>query len=218
MTYSGLPPLVKIKFTFPVFQGFQGSCFSKFKNLKTAKIFENATNFAFKQLYYFIKIDSLNNVSVPKCTKYYRTFKKSTNKRLNINNYTTIHINEAISLVLLCALLEFSKDFQVTINFLQSDLSTQPDSHVIVTSCPATITFFKMAACRIVVMNNDIAKFGYDSMQQITKKTELMKTTSPRTFKVKFLTCNVFVFYKNLLYRLRSSRLRHNVYNGVKCK
>ena len=67
-------------------------------------------------------------------------------------------------------------------------------------------------------MNDDIAKFGYDSMQQITKNTKFMKSTSPRTFKVKFLTCNVFVFYKNLLCRLRSSCLRHDVNSGVKCK
>ncbi len=34
--------------------------------------------------------------------------------------YTTIHINEAISLVLVRALLEFSINFQVTITFLGS--------------------------------------------------------------------------------------------------
>ena len=39
------------------------------------------------------------------------------------------------------------------------------------------------------------------------KKTKFMKRTSLRTFKVKFLTCNVFVFYKNLFCRLRSSCL-----------
>ncbi len=33
----------------------------------------------------------------------------------------------------------------------------------------------------IAVMNDDIAKFGYDSMQQITKKPEFMKRTSLRT-------------------------------------
>ena len=34
----------------------------------------------------------------------------------------------------------FSINFHV--NFLQSDWSTQPDSHVIVTGCPVTTTFF----------------------------------------------------------------------------
>ena len=29
-----------------------------------------------------------------------------------------------------------------------------------------------------------------------------MKSTSLGTFKVKFLTCNLFIFYKNVLYRL----------------
>ena len=74
-----------------------------------------------------------------------------------------------------------------------------------------------MAAYRIADMNDDIAKFRYDSMQQITKKTELMKTTSPRAFKVKLLTCNVFVFYKNLLCRSHVCS-RHNVYNCCKRK
>jgi hypothetical protein len=74
--------------------------------------------------------------------------------------------------------------------------------------------FFQMAPYHIPVINNNIAKFGYDSMQQITKKYNL----SPRTFEVKFLTCNMFVFYKNLLCPLRSSCLRHNINSGVKCK
>ena len=51
-----------------------------------------------------------------------------------------------------------------------------------------------------------------------SKKGKFMKSISLRIFKVKFLTLNVFVFYKNLLCRLRSSWLRHNVNNGVKCK
>ena len=54
-------------------------------------------------------------------------------------------------------------------------------SHVIVTGCPVTTFFSKW---RIAVMNDDIAKFGYDRMQQITKNTNFMKSTSPRTFKV----------------------------------
>ncbi len=45
-----------------------------------------------------------------------------------------------------------------------------------------------------------------------------MKSTSLRTFKIKFLTSNVFIFYKNLLCRLQSSCSRHDVNNGVKCK
>ena len=39
-----------------------------------------------------------------------------------------------------------------------------------------------------------------------------------RTFKVKFLACNVFIFYKNSLCRLQSSCSRHDVNNGVKFK
>ncbi len=72
-----------------------------------------------------------------------------------------------------------------------------------------------MAPYRIAIMNDDIGKFGYDSMQQRTKKTKFMKSTSLRTFKVNFLTCNVFVFYKNLLCHLQSSCLRHDVNSGV---
>ena len=51
--------------------------------------------------------------------------------------------------------------------FLQSDWLTQPDSQVIVTRCPVTITFFKMVPHRnrIAIMNEDIGKYGYDSMQ-----------------------------------------------------
>ena len=101
----------------------------------------------------------------------------------------------------------------MTITFLQSDWSTQPDPQVIVTGCPVT-NIFQNGALRIA------GKFVYDSMQQVTKKTKFMKSTSLRTFKVKFLTCNVFnfVFYKNLLCRLRSSYLQHDANNGVNCK
>ena len=53
---------------------------------------------------------------------------------------------------------------------MQSDWSTQPDSQVIVTGWPVTITFFKMAAYRIAIMNEDTGKFGYGRMQQRTKK------------------------------------------------
>ena len=56
------------------------------------------------------------------------------------------------------------------------------------------------------------------SMQQGTKKNKIMKRTSPRIFNVKFSTYNLFLFYKNLLCRLRSSCLRHNVNSHVKCK
>ena len=75
-----------------------------------------------------------------------------------------------------------------------------------------------MAAYRIAIMNDDIGKIGYDGMQQRTKKDKKYENTSLITFKVKCLTCKVFVFYKNLLSRLRSSFLRHDVNNGVKCK
>ncbi len=50
------------------------------------------------------------------------------------------------------------------------------------------------ALYRIAIMNEDIGKFGYDSMQQRTKKTKIMKKMSLRTFTAKFLTCNGFVF------------------------
>ncbi len=57
---------------------------------------------------------------------------------------------------------------------LQSDWSTQPDSHVMVAGCPTTfLLFFKMAPYRTAVMNDDIAKFRHDSMQEITKKQNL---------------------------------------------
>ena len=56
-----------------------------------------------------------------------------------------------------------------------------------------------MAPYRVAVMNDDITKFGYDSMQQITKKPKFMKSTSPSIFRVESLTRNVFVFYKNFV-------------------
>ncbi len=44
-----------------------------------------------------------------------------------------------------------------------------------------------MAPYRIAIMNEDIAKFVYDSMQQRTKgKTEVMKSTSLRAFSPVF--------------------------------
>ncbi len=48
----------------------------------------------------------------------------------------------------------------------------QPVSQVIVTGCPVTITFFKMAPYRIGVMNEDIGKFGYDSTQHAENKKD----------------------------------------------
>ncbi len=54
----------------------------------------------------------------------------------------------------------FSINFEMTItNFLQSDWSTQPDSQVIVTGRPLTITFFKIAPYCIAIMHEDIGKF-----------------------------------------------------------
>ncbi len=50
-------------------------------------------------------------------------------------------------------------------------------------------------------------KFRYDSIQQKTKMTKCKKSTLTNAFKVKFLTCNVFMFHKNLLSRLQSSCL-----------
>ena len=60
-----------------------------------------------------------------------------------------------------------------------------------------------MAPDGIAVMNDDIGNFGYNRMQQIVEKPEFMKSTSAKTFKGKFLTCNVFVFYKLNLALLR---------------
>ena len=75
-----------------------------------------------------------------------------------------------------------------------------------------------MAAYQIAVMNEDIGKFGCDSMQQIAKKRKIRRHTSLRIVKAKFLTSDVFIFYKNLLCRERSSCLRHDVNNSIKCK
>ncbi len=52
-----------------------------------------------------------------------------------------------------------------------SDWSTQPISQVIVTACPVTMTFFfKMAPYQKAIMNEDIGKFVYDSMQERAQK------------------------------------------------
>ena len=112
-------------------------------------------------------------------------------------------------------LKNISINFEVTITFLAIWLV---DAACL--SGDMTITFFcQMAAYRIAIMNNDTEEFGYDSMQQRTKDTKFMKSTSIKTFKVKCLTCDVFVFYKNLLCRLRSSCLHQmERNNGVKCK
>ena len=69
-----------------------------------------------------------------------------------------------------------------------------------------------MAPHRIANMNEDTEKFAYDSMKR-TKKT----TISLRTFKIKCLTFNVSVFHQNLLCRLRSSCLRHDVKSRMAC-
>ncbi len=65
-----------------------------------------------------------------------------------------------------------------------------------------------MAPYRIAITSEDIGKFVYDSMQQKTKKTKKYEYDLT-TFKVKFLTWNVFVL-------LRSSCLRHDVNSGVR--
>ena len=51
---------------------------------------------------------------------------------------------------------------------MQFDWSTQPDSQVIVIGCPVTITFFfqNSALPYACIMNEDIGKFAYDTMQQ----------------------------------------------------
>ena len=60
----------------------------------------------------------------------------------------------------------------------------QPDSQVIVTGCPVTITCFKMAAYHIPIMNNNIGKFGCDTMQQRTKRDKINE-------KYRYLTKNL---------------------------
>ncbi len=76
---------------------------------------------------------------------------------------------------------------------MQSDWSTQPDSQVIVKWLPSNynIFFSKSRLSKwIAIMNDDIGKFGYDSMQQGRKKYEKYLTEN-LSFKVKFLTCIV---------------------------
>ena len=48
---------------------------------------------------------------------------------------------------------------------------TEPDSQVIVTGWPVTITFFhfKMVSYCIAIMHDDIGKFGYDSINKNKK-------------------------------------------------
>ncbi len=62
----------------------------------------------------------------------------------------------------------------------------------------------------MAIINDDIGKFGYDSMQQ---RTKIMKIT----FKAKFFPRNLCILQR-LACRLRSSCLYHDVNNGVKCK
>ena len=54
-------------------------------------------------------------------------------------------------------------------------------------------------------MNEELKILGNLCMRTIAckkehKKAKIMKMTSLRIFKVKFLTCNVFVFYKNFMF------------------
>ena len=54
-----------------------------------------------------------------------------------------------------------------TFNLLQSDMSMQHmHNQVIGTECPVPTAqlYFKMAPYRIAIMNENIGKFGYDSM------------------------------------------------------
>ncbi len=53
-----------------------------------------------------------------------------------------------------------SLNYHVLQHFSQSDWSTPPDSQVIITGCPVTITFFQNGAYRIAIMNDDMVKFG----------------------------------------------------------
>ena len=80
----------------------------------------------------------------------------------------------------MCIWYKFPGDYNISYNLI---CSTQPDSQVVVTGCPMTITFFKMAAYRIAIMNDDIGKFGYDSMQQRTKIDRIYE---------KYLTKNIW--------------------------
>ena len=77
-----------------------------------------------------------------------------------------------------------------------------------------TITFFKMAAayherrCWDNLCTIDATK----SLKNKSREKDLTKNL----FKVKFFkSCDVFVFYKNLLCLLRSLCLRHDINNGV---
>ena len=75
-----------------------------------------------------------------------------------------------------------------------------------------------MATYRITNMDENIGKFVCGRMQNEQKKTKIMKRSSLIIFMVKFLTCNIFVFCKNLLCCLRSSCLHNDVNNSIKWK
>ena len=46
-----------------------------------------------------------------------------------------------------------------------------------------------MAAYRIAIMNDDIGKFGYDSMQQRTRKDKIYEKCLTKNLSGKVLTC-----------------------------
>ncbi len=60
-------------------------------------------------------------------------------------------------------------------------------------------------------------KFGYDRMQQRTRKITIIKKTSLRTFKVKLLT-RVCTLQKACFVACEVQCLHHELNNGVKCK
>ncbi len=60
----------------------------------------------------------------------------------------------------------------------------------------------------IAIPNDDSGTIAHDKEEE-----------NKQTFKAKFLTCNVCIlYYKNLLYRWRSSCSRQDVNKGVKFK
>jgi hypothetical protein len=82
-------------------------------------------------------------------------------------------------------LLLISINFEVTITFLAIWLVNP--AQVIVTSCTVTITFLKMAPYCIDIMNEDIANFVYDSMQERTKwKTKNHEKYLTKSFYTRF--------------------------------
>ncbi len=97
-----------------------------------------------------------------KCSFVHAEYQKVVELTNNKISSKTIHINEAISLVLMRALLEFSINFQVTITFLVIWLvdAAQLSGHSY--WLPSNyIIFSKWRLSKYkAIMNDDIGKFG----------------------------------------------------------